>query len=272
MPVFRRVHVYGPDVMALHDVPGHESGRVRHGGDCPLRGQVRINGHHTPGCGDACTDPTEPIFVEQTWVSLVLAVKREAALVWDHGKAEPVWVVLERDEILNGYAKVDALPGLRALFSEWIEYQKLEAEFKREKHQKTLAEEAVTKELLEEMAALKEQEEREKRRVEEIIELEATARRLEAELQARIRKAASALRPGRRVRIVADPPGVAERNAKLKPRNRTPSLIGQEALIVEGGHQEFIFIRLPEGTKRTHFSTVRVILKDGSLGDLEERT
>lgn len=242
---------------AIRDLPGYEAGRILHGGSCPLRGQIQRGGVHGPFCTDSCTGPTPPIYVESTHEGLVLEVADTHAMVWNFLTKKPESVPLEPDLVFPPQATVDATPDLVKLYDEWLTWRALEVEFKQEAAKR--AEEAKK--------AAKEKAEAERRAA-----IEAAQRAEEAKEAARQRVKDSQIRAGVKLRVVADPPGFEEKNRKLKPRNRTPSLVGMTVHCCDPGYGGYVFVRMPEGeTKRLLRSQVRVILKDGSLGD-EDRS
>lgn len=260
MAILRRVELVDPhhlNIEERRDVPGYEADRILHGGSCPLRGQIQRGGVRGPFCTSGCVGPTPPVYLESTHEGLVLAVEGDQATVWNFLTKKPELVILEPDLIFPMQATVDATPDLVKLYGEWLTWRALEIEFKNEAARK--AEE--TKRLAKEKA------EADRRAA-----IEAARKAEEAKEAARQREKESRIRAGAKLRIVADPPGFEEKNRKLKPRNRTPSQVGLTVHCCDAGYGPYVFVRLPEGTTaRLLRSQVRVILKDGSLGD-EDRS
>lgn len=259
MPVYRRAlpHEVGqPHVQPRYDIRGHEAGRIHHAGSCPLRGQVQMSGAKGPFCSAECSSPTEPILVATIYRGLVLACDEttRTATVWDILAKRPIDVPLPDDEAFPAFAEVDAGPSLQRHYGTWLTWRALE----KERIEQAQKEAAAAKE-----ARRKAHEEREER---------ARAQRLvAAALQAaeKQRKIASVLRRGSPVEVVSDPPGFAERNRRLKPRNRAPSQVGMVGFLDHVGSYSdpHVFLRLPDGSSiRVLRSQVRVVLPDGSLG------
>lgn len=260
MAILRRVEPKSHphlNVEARTNIPGHEAGRILHGGSCPLRGQVQHGGVRGPFCDSGCVGPTPPVYVESTYEGLVLAVEGDQVWVWDFLTKKPDAITLEPDPIFPMQAEVDATPDLVKLHDEWLTWRKLELDLKNEAARKAEEAKKIAKEKAEEArrAAVD------------------AARRAEEEREAaRQRARDSRIRAGVKLRIVADPPGFAERNQKLKARNRTPSMVGLTVHCCDPGFEQYVFVRLPDGsTARLLRTQVRVVLKDGSLGD-EDRS
>lgn len=258
MAILRRVEASARphlNVEVRHDLPGHEAGRILHGGTCPLRGQVQRGGVRGPFCTSGCVGPTPPIYIESTHEGLVLAVETDRATVWDFLTKKPAFITLEPDSIFPMQATVDATPDLVALYDEWKAWRSLEVELKQDAIRRAEEEKKSAKAKVE---------------AERLAKLEAARLAEEAKEAARQRSKESRIRAGVKLRIVADPPGFEEANRKLKPRNRTPSLVGLTVHCCDPGYDAYVFVRLPDGTTaRLLRSLVRVILKDGSLGDAD---
>ena len=265
-----------PHVNILHDVPGHESGWYSHGGMCPLAGQRTRN--PTPMCGATCLGHTPPIYTEETFGGLVLGVMlpgtyhgfgdacpnpspERAAVVWDYLKRGLTLLTLHNDPegVFHDQATVDAPDDLQGMCRDLLFWKRVTREKEeavralREKNQQELIQQEAR---LQRARVLREIQERELAR-------EAQRRRL-----------ASRPSPGSRVRVTLDPPGFVEAQRKIKPRHRTPSLVGTEGLCVSPGDSldPYMFLSVPGPDKmphtlRVHRSLVRVVFDDGTLGD-----
>lgn len=253
MPILRRAthgNLALPNIRAIRDVPGFEAGRILHNGTCPLRGQVQHGGSRGPSCGSHCEGPTPPIIVEIVYPGAVLSVDEEnqRALIWDLFRKRPTEIPLDTDCVFRSRVVVDASAGVRKLYENWKAWRDIEAQLRKDK------EEAKRK--------AKEEADRAENEAQHNLHLRA----LEAE-EARIRSLASILRQGHRVRVVEDPPGFAERMQRLKPRHRTPSLVGAAGVCLNVGPSPYVFIRLDSGpTIRVLQTQVRMVLADGTLG------
>lgn len=217
-----------------------------------------------PFCSDACEGPTPPIYQESTFEGLVLGVGESEATVWDFLTKAPKTIPLCTTGLVPDEAIPDATPGIMDLYTEWSTWRTLEHEVRIQKEQaaleaKQIEEEKRLRAKVEERLAKEEQ-----RRAEEIrLAEEAVKSALDG-----IRRLQSRLRVGSQVRVVADPPGFAERNQRSKPRNRKPSLIGHTTRIVSLGAAGGVYICGPDNTTIfVHPSQVRVMLPDGTLGD-----
>jgi hypothetical protein len=242
-----------PNVETRIDLPGHEASRILHGGSCPLRGQIQHGGVHGPFCSLNCIGPTPPVYIESTYEGMVIGLEADHAIVWNFLTKKPESVRLNPDPVFPDQAIVDATPDLLALYDEWLTWRKLEVELRQEAVKR--AEEAKK--------AAKEKTEADKRAA-----IEAARLAEEAKEAARQRMFDSRIRAGCKLRVVSDPPGLTEKNRGLKPKNRTPSMIGLTVHCVDPGYGGHVFVKLPDGpTKRIRRAQVRVILKDGTLGD-----
>lgn len=258
MPIFRRIADDTPrhsNVMALTDVPGHEAGRFVHGGSCPLRGQTQVGGSLGPMCSDSCSGPTPPVLIEVLFHGVVLSTDGNHATIWDFLSKTPRKVPLPDDPVYPARAEVDASAGLHRLHDEWALYRELEDEARRKVREQAEQERS---------ARIKADEDRKAQAK------AAKAAKAALEEEARQRKLASRIRRGSRLRIIEDPPGFAEAQRRIKPKNRTPSLIGTEGWCdhVDTYADPYIFMRL-EGQPaiRVLRACVRVVFPDGTLGE-----
>lgn len=262
MPVYRLAlpsEIGRGHVRPVADIPGHEAGRILHAGACPLRGQVQLGGVRGPNCSAECADPTPPVYVATIYRGLVLKVDVDArtATVWNLLTKQPEEVPLPDDEAYPARATVDASAGLRKLHATWTTWRALEEE------QRAAAKKKADDAKAARIQADKEREER------------ARAARAAAVAHAeekRQRRLASIIRAGSRLRVVSDAPGVAARNRGIKPRNRTPSLVGTEGFCSVAGsyHEPHVFMRIADGSSiRVLRSCVRVVFSDGTLGEAD---
>lgn len=260
MPIYRRAlpsEIGRRHVRVVHDLPGREAGRILHGGTCPLRGQVQQGGVRGPFCCAECADPTPPVHVATVFTGLVVEVDEAArtATVWDLLNKRPEVVELPDDPDYPARATVDASPGLMNLHATWQTWRTMEEEQREAKRQKAEAEKAARQKAHEDRIAQ--------------AKAEKAARAALAEAL-RQRQIASAIRRGSRIKVVEDPPGFAERNRKLKPKNREPSLVGTVGFCSESvdPYDTHVFMRTQDGSSvRVLRSTVRVVFSDGSVGE-----
>ena len=257
MPIFRRAlpeEIHEAHVVTRDDVPGRETGTTNHGGSCALRG-LSILGGRSPTCGPSCEGPYLPFYVAVTHQGLVLEVGHRTATTWDSWRRRPVEVPLDDDPVFPAYAEVDAAPKLWKTYESWLSWRDIEADLRATKAK-------------ERAKAAKLAEEEKKNQAWAAFVKEA--RRRAEEEQLRIRKGLSVIKRGSPVMVVLDPPGFVERNRRLKPRNRAPSLVGTRGVVAhEGSYLEpYVFVRKEDGTTiRLRRDVVRVILHDGSVGE-----
>lgn len=258
MPIFRRSLEHTPYTTTVRDVPGHEAGRFVHGGSCPLRGHVQAGGVLGPYCGNECVGPTPPVFVETVHMGLTLEVHDQMAVVWNFLTRAPEEVPLLDDPVFPARAEVDASPGLVTLYSNWLTYRALELERRIEAKAKSDAEKAAR------MQADAERQARAR------AAKEAAVARAE---ELRMRGLASCIRRGSKIQVVEDPPGFAERQRRIKPKNRIPSLVGTVGWCdhADTYADPHIFMRLTDGSSvRVLRSTVRIVFADGTLGERDD--
>lgn len=247
-----------PNISAHTDVPGHEAGRFVHGGTCPLRGHVQKGGVLGPYCSDQCVGPTPPVLVETVHMGLTLEVQEGSAVVWNFLTRAPEEVPLLDDPIFPARAEVDASTGLVTLYSNWLIYRALELERRVEAKAKSDTEKTAR------MQADAERQDRARA---------AKAAALARAEELRMRGLASHIRRGSKIQVVEDPPGFTERQRRIKPKNRTPSLVGTEGWCdhVDTYADPHIFMRLADGSSvRVLRSTVRIVFSDGTLGERDE--
>lgn len=237
-----------PTISARMRVPGYQAGAVLHGGTCPLRGQ-QTYGPRGPWCTAACSNPSPPIYVRESYRGLVLEVSPTAttATVWDLRAQAPHEVQLPDDPVLPAYAEVDAAPDLQQAYQDWKDHQIL-------------------------VAMIQQEEQAERQRQHAARQAEIMAARIATAAKAeelRQRRIASRVRVGSKVRVVEDPPGFAARMRSLKPRHRTPSSVGIEGICRSADDfVPHIVIQETCGTlHRVLRSQVRVVFSDGTLGD-----
>jgi hypothetical protein len=194
------------------------------------------------------------VLVESVFAGLVLEADEEqrTATVWNFLHRCPETLTFGEDPVFVSRATVDATPGIRRLYEDWCTWRDIEALIRAEKEEKRKA--AIR-------ATIREIEDR---------RAEAARRAREEELaarQAQLLRIRSTIKPGSRLRVVADPPGFAEKMRRLKPRYRTPSAVGLTGTCVDPGLGPYVFVRIDGSTTRRLLrSQVRVVFPDGSLG------
>ena len=258
MPIFR--HVLEPNDITFEvlDYPGHEAGMYLHGPGCPLCGQQTAR--YTGACTASCGGPSKPVHLAMLHMGAVVDQSGTAgihirelreidgfrfcpepfAVIWDGAMPVSVPVYLGID--IPDTVQVDADKPTMDLYVDWI------------------LEQAIQLDDATRLAGL-----RKKQAAVDEARFRASAlekRKHEEAIQSRIwnEQKYNMLKPGVRVRIVSDAPGFAERNAKLKPRNRTQSLIqkcGWVSWIGTGGDSR-ISVRFGQPSDKTPFETVFV--------------
>ena len=258
MPIFRVVPNGTPrlsNIQVLTDVHGHEAGRILHSGACPLRGHVQRGGTRGPSCTLQCAGPTPPVLVERVFPGLVIAVDddKRTALLWSPPDKRAVELVLNDGPVLPDRAVADAGRGVRKLYESWQTWRDIEEMIRKER--------VAARE-----AARLAEERRQKAELDRILQ---EVREEEAQREAlRERRLLSILRNGKRIRVVADPPGFAAKMRTLKPRNRTPSSIGLEGICTAADYGPYVYMRFADNSMRRFLrSQVRVVFPDGSLGE-----